>query len=605
MKRSTFYVTLSAIFSLFVLPTSIFADGKFLIFSVPKERVQTETSRVKDPVFLVDLKSPYSDDGASMQRNGLLPENLASPDSNEFRFPIPTPTSRILDFGVKIPSQSNDSKGARAEAVVLKDVDEKSSDVANDAAEQSAERSVEPQTEQLAETEASESDKEVGATPETDGSPSEIDFELWNEAFSDDLSCNSPQYARDLKEYSRRVSSSTNDASADQKVKARYFHESRQQAAIAWNGKSDRTGRETMIVSTTSVSSNERSNAMLSVIPLPGPPIEITRVDRRVLSEVKARFNAKMKIGTSGSVTTPETSKLLGSHNIFVWKLENVDDFFNQVNDYVAQKYADRAACVVTPDIVKVVEFYFKKGFRYFAFDLAEVGGVSSEKETIAYTFQSTFVYYPLVVSRIGGEAVNTTVDLTIMTPDKIKPNGAVTKVITDGKRPDVKNGEATLVGGGNAVFTIDEVRKLDPRLAGVFDPEMRNVKVRNARFTGRLNGFTKDFTAVAAETRPQPAEDHSDNAEDQSSEENEQAVEDEQADENASRGTEQAESSEVDSATESEDQQEAESSSPDADSNNNEESESESVPSETESENADEPTPVSPPESTADEPAV
>ena len=88
------------------------------------------------------------------------------------------------------------------------------------------------------------------------------------------------------------------------------------------------------------------------------------------------------------------------------------------------------------------------------------------------------------------------------MTPGDIKLTGAITKVITSCKRPDIKKGEATLLGGGNAVFTIDEVRKLEPKLAEVFDSGTREVKVRNIIFNGDLNGFNKDFTANAVQSQ-------------------------------------------------------------------------------------------------------
>lgn len=193
-------------------------------------------------------------------------------------------------------------------------------------------------------------------------------------------------------------------------------------------------------------------------------------------------------------------TKKIGAHNIFVWELDSVESFQRDVQSWVAQKYNKQAAALITKDTVRTLSYYFQKGFRYFAFDLTVVDGVNKTKAAIAYTFQSTHVYYPLVISRVGGESTNSTVDLIVMTPGDIRLTGAITKIITSGKRPDINQGEATLVGGGNAVFTIDEVRKLEPKLAEVFDSGTREVKVRNIRFTGKLNGFKKDFTANAVQ---------------------------------------------------------------------------------------------------------
>ncbi len=277
------------------------------------------------------------------------------------------------------------------------------------------------------------------------------------------------------------------------------FSESAQQAVIAWNGYNDKNGKETLVLTTNEVTSSERKGVLLSVMPLPGAPISVKEANIKTFVEAKALFRSKKKIGyPNGSCCGVVMTEKIGAHNIFVWKLDNVETFQKDVQSWVAAQYGKRAAALITKDTVRTLDYYFQKGFRFFAFDLTVVDGVTKTKAAIAYTFQSTYVYYPLVISRVGGESTNSTVDLIVMTPGDIKLNGAITKVITDGKRPDVKNGEATLVGGGNAEFTINEIRKLEPKL-DVFDPGTGKVKVRNIRFTGRLNGFVKDFTAIAA----------------------------------------------------------------------------------------------------------
>lgn len=483
MKRTMLYFVITTVVIPFILPRLTFADGKFLIFATPQERVADDPLRAKEPLFLVDSISPYATatgtDALREQekdRKNVLPSNLISENSREYRFPIPAPTERIKDFGIEIPSRYRalKSKSPAAPAQVAPD-----------------ENLVELEAFQLEE----EADADADADVTGENTSARFNVKLWNEVFSGTVACDSPQLAHDLKEYSRSLTTS-NSAAKNDKLRARYFHSALQQVVVAWNGKSDRTGMETIIVSSSAVSSNQRSNAMLSVIPLPGAPVAVERVDNLAFSKVKTTFQDKAKVGSVGSVTTPTTSKTLGSHNIFVWELDSVDDLLSQVNSYIVQKYSDRAAVLVTPEIVRVVEYYFQRGFRYFAFDLAEVSGVVSEKETIAYTFHSTRAYYPLVISRIGGESTNSTVDLIVMTPDDIKLTGAITRVVRDGRRPDINKGEATLVSGGSVDFTIDDVRNLEPSLASVFDTDVRTVKVRNVRFTGSLDSFKKDFTA-------------------------------------------------------------------------------------------------------------
>lgn len=279
------------------------------------------------------------------------------------------------------------------------------------------------------------------------------------------------------------------------------FHESAQQAVIAWNGYADNRGKETIVLTTDEVTSSQRSGVLLSVMPLPGAPISVKEANIKTFVEAKTLFRSKKKIGyPDGACCGVVMTKKIGAHNIFVWELDSVESFQRDVQSWVAQKYNKQAAALITKDTVRTLSYYFQKGFRYFAFDLTVVDGVNKTKAAIAYTFQSTHVYYPLVISRVGGESTNSTVDLIVMTPGDIRLTGAITKIITSGKRPDINQGEATLVGGGNAVFTIDEVRKLEPKLAEVFDSGTREVKVRNIRFTGKLNGFKKDFTANAVQ---------------------------------------------------------------------------------------------------------
>ncbi|MBQ9371937.1 MAG: hypothetical protein IJU03_07090 [Thermoguttaceae bacterium] len=278
------------------------------------------------------------------------------------------------------------------------------------------------------------------------------------------------------------------------------FSEPNQQAVIAWNGHADANGRETLIL-TTNEEATKKSGVLLSVLPLPGKPISVKPANNKTFVEAKALF---MKRATEGQDFVPTgegadfgviMEKKIGSHNIFVWQLDNVKNFQRDVQAWVSQRFNNKAAALITDDTVRVLQFYFKQGFRYFAFDLTEVGPIAT-KQAIAYTFASTHVYYPLVISRIGGSNEFSKVDLVIMAPGGLKCNGAITKLIPSGK-PAYGENEGTLNMGGHVGFTVDEVRKLDPSL-DVFDSGTKSVRVRNVIFEKRLNSYKKDFTAVA-----------------------------------------------------------------------------------------------------------
>ena len=275
-----------------------------------------------------------------------------------------------------------------------------------------------------------------------------------------------------------------------------YVNVPRQQAIIAWNGREDENGKETIILTTEEESIDGSCGCVLNIVPLPGPPISIA------LAENGTKFRESKELLFSKTPQPPQrfTPIIIGEkkkcpHNIFVWELDNVETFQRDVQAWIAKRFDNKAAALFTEDSVRVLQYYFERGFKYFAFDLTEVG-TESTKQAIAYTFQSSHVYYPLVISRIGGSDDYSLVDLIIMTPGTIHLNGAITEVLREEEEITSDN-QATLVRNGSVSFSIDEVESLDPSL-NVFDSDTEEVTVRNIKFYQMLNGFTQDFTAVA-----------------------------------------------------------------------------------------------------------
>ncbi len=282
---------------------------------------------------------------------------------------------------------------------------------------------------------------------------------------------------------------------------AGYFDEPNQQAVIAWNGREDEDGLETLILTTNEQSTDGGKGYLLSVLPLPGEALRIEPANINVFMEAKILFYGKTPDGATvrnGSDAAVVKETKIGPHNIFVWYLEDVEKFQEDVQAWVAERFESEAAALITDETVDVLQYYFEKGFRYFAFDLTEVGNLST-KQAIAYTFRSNHVFFPLVISRIGGSDAITTVDLIIMTPEKITFNGAINEIIREDERMTADN-QATLVRNGSVKFSIEEIEDLDPSL-NVFDDNLSEATVRNIRFYRKLNGFTKDLTAVATVT--------------------------------------------------------------------------------------------------------
>ena len=186
------------------------------------------------------------------------------------------------------------------------------------------------------------------------------------------------------------------------------FNEPRQNGVIAWNGK-----EEILILSTDENSNVSGGGAALSVLPLPGKPVSILPASTKAFDDATAMIKQKLSMVAKGKMMLEAK---IGTHNIFVWQLDSPDDFANQVRAYIKEKYDGQADALVTENAEKIIKYYFAQGFRYFAFDLAFMTEKPKTKVAIAYRFESPYVYYPLVVSQIGGTG-NTRVTLAVFTP--------------------------------------------------------------------------------------------------------------------------------------------------------------------------------------------
>lgn len=333
-------------------------------------------------------------------------------------------------------------------------------------------------------------------TPRTDiGSSDNVD----RDAVKDPGNSESDRNVGDAKDNGYEVAETDADGNV---TVAGYFNEPEQQAVIAWNGKRAKNGgRETLVLST-----NEEIKGLggqkaylLSVLPLPGEPISVEPANPKAFMIAKGLFFSKApKPATSETEFGVIKTAKIGAHNIFVWELDSADTFQKDVQAWVAKEFDGQAAAYIDNETMNVLQYYINSGFKYFAFDLTEVGSIST-KASIAYTFKSDSVYYPLVISRIGGSSGFSTVDLVIITPGKLSPAkmSAIQKLRTEDK-PALEDDAATLVRSGSVTFSRNEVRSIDKSL-DVFDEGTRELTVRNVKFKKRLNSYKKDFYMIDA----------------------------------------------------------------------------------------------------------
>lgn len=274
------------------------------------------------------------------------------------------------------------------------------------------------------------------------------------------------------------------------------FSEDRQQAIIAWNGHNNKKGEEVLIL-TTNEQINEKlgkSAITLNVVPLPGRPIDVMQADSKVFEKTKELLEEKYDAQALGSGFPAIMYKKIGSHEIFVWEIDQKENFKNALLTYVKETFKGKFVINFTKEMEDVINSYFKRGFKYFAFDLAHVEEENTTREAIAYYFHSQFLYFPLVISQIGGmPETSTTIDMIIMTPNKIHM-----KPIKTNKGKVISDDNLYVVLKQAVKFTLDEVEDLDPTLAKVLRGNSK-VTVRNIIMKGDLVGFQNDFMAIEA----------------------------------------------------------------------------------------------------------
>jgi hypothetical protein len=251
------------------------------------------------------------------------------------------------------------------------------------------------------------------------------------------------------------------------------FNEPRQNGVIAWNG-----SEEILILSTDENSNVEGGGAALSVLPLPGKPISILPASTKAFEDATALIKRKLSLIAKGQMLLEAN---IGTHHIFVWELDSPDDFATQVRSYIKQTYDGEADAMVTQQAEEVIRHYFAQGFRYFAFDLAFMSEKPETKVAIAYHFQSPYVYYPLVVSRIGGTG-KTHVTLAVFTPGLLH------------NFKGLRHERIHVFGDKSVDLTAADLEPIDPGLARVMGAGQ--FKGRIFEISGDMNAFNGDVMA-------------------------------------------------------------------------------------------------------------
>lgn len=197
--------------------------------------------------------------------------------------------------------------------------------------------------------------------------------------------------------------------------------EPKQRALICWNG------AEQILLLSTDQRASEQS-AILEVIPLPSEPrvrlgsFETFEAAQRLVVEKRmwacahggARADAMRLPEAAGRITFHEK---MGAHDLAVAEVRDSSRFVEFVQGYLKEQYKTPNA-PIRPEFVEIIQSYVDGGFRWFAFDVIQLGESTQSRQPIEYRFKTDTLFYPLRISTL--ERGRTEVEHLVFTPNDL-----------------------------------------------------------------------------------------------------------------------------------------------------------------------------------------
>lgn len=232
------------------------------------------------------------------------------------------------------------------------------------------------------------------------------------------------------------------------------FNEPNQYAVVAWNGT-----EEILWISTRQKAIVEGEGAALSILPLPGKPISVTRGEDDLFKKCRDAITAKRGLTSR----EPLIDVKIGAHNIFVLQVQDGSDVSSmaanieaQIQDFISKRFGGEAEGLIGDSTRDIIEDYISRDFRYFSFDLIDSTTTEEIKVPIQYRFESEYCYYPMVISKIGGTG-NTEVEIVAITQGSLNQ-----RTETSLKFEDVESDESV-------TFSSNELLRLSPDIQKLF----------------------------------------------------------------------------------------------------------------------------------------
>jgi hypothetical protein len=259
--------------------------------------------------------------------------------------------------------------------------------------------------------------------------------------------------------------------------------EPNQRAMIAWDG------REEILLLSTDLRASEPTK-VLEVIPLPAEP-KVSKGDVEVFRKATRLINQKLAPPAMGGLGVGQGRgggrqlagevtfhKKIGPHDISVTRVLDPPGFLRWVEDYLRKAGVNNPT--VPPPLSQAIAEYLSDDYKWFVFDVVELGEETVTNDAIQYRFASDCVYYPLRITR--AEEGQTSISLLILTPQLLSrfPGLPVERV-------QLSHEPVTITSG--------ELRELSEDMDALLGhrPDMN---LRIWQIDGRLSEFRQDLIA-------------------------------------------------------------------------------------------------------------
>lgn len=261
--------------------------------------------------------------------------------------------------------------------------------------------------------------------------------------------------------------------------------EPNQRAAIAFNGS------EEILLLSTDLRASEPTK-ILEVLPLPSEP-KVSKGDVELFGKATTLINTRLGtkradamgggMGGGAAKGTPAPAGIvtleekIGAHDITVTRVLDKKGFIDWVEERLRTAGVDNPTI---PEPMKVVVAeYLQSGYRWFVFDVVELGDELKTKDAIQYRFRTDSLYYPMRITRTG--TGDTLVQLVIFSNKLLHlPKGGGMRVKP--AHDPLQISAAELKGLGNK--DISDLLRTDPCWLRIWE------------IRGPLSGFTKDILA-------------------------------------------------------------------------------------------------------------